>query len=515
VNAWQGPFKKGPAMKGRGVPMRIKRKFIRFLMLFGLISVPSMAQEPGQKCLPGTNCPQQENSCPPGTVCPQKKGKITIAPETVVVTAGFQEGAVTLEPTKTVIDLAKFESSGSVDRVEDVLKHITGIDIIQGTGGADPQQVVMMRGFDDSRFQVAVDGRPVTAPTAGADTFVDWSSLTMGNIERIEIIRGSASARYENSAGGIINIITKKGIREKNEVPKVSAESSYSSFNTWTTRGTISGGVSRLGYFVNFGNRSSDGFLRNNYYDGMDYSGRLDYALPKKGSVSASYKRSDLELGYPVVNSSASKYTSSFDPDYPFVPDDADTIRMGRLISYPGGKSYKVKKATHLDLTYSQPIRNSELSFKFFKDYGSEDSYSYQLASGKLSQAFSGQGDRSESTFGVMADYQMNFWARHSLTLGYSQRRMEVANTPDIYRIQGGYIEDQYALTNKLTLNMGLRYMHVREYSYAYKAPGESTSTRHRIYTKLFLPKFTATYHFNPTTEVFVSVNRDYHFPGC
>jgi hypothetical protein len=57
--------------------------------------------------------------------------------------------------------------------------------------------------------------------------------------------------------------------------------------------------------------------------------------------------------------------------------------------------------------------------------------------------------------------------------------------------------------------------MYVREYTYPYKAPGETTSTRHLIYTKLLLPKFTATYHFNPATEVFVSVNRDYHFPGC
>jgi len=490
-----------------------------FLMLSCLFYLQASAQEPGQKCPPGTICSQQEENCPPGTVCPQKnKERITLAPETVVVTAGFQDGAVTLEPTKTVINVSKFDSGGSVDRVEDVLKHITGIDVIQGTGGADPQQVVLMRGFDDSRFQVAIDGRPMTAPTAGADTFVDWSSLTMGNIERIEIIRGSASARYENSAGGIINIITKKGAKNDSRLPKASADSAYSSFNTWTTRGAISGGISKLSYLVNVGSRSSDGFLRNNYYDGMDYSGRLDYALPGKATLSASYKRSDLEVGYPVVNSPDSKFTTSFDPDYPIVRDDADTIRMGRLISYPGGKSDKIKKATHLDVTYTQPFGNTNLAIKYFKDYGSEDSYSYQLSSatgGKLTQTLSGQGDRKESTFGVMFDYQMNLWSKHSLSIGYSQRRMEVHNTPDIFRIQGSYIEDQYAVTKKLTLNLGLRYMYVREYTYAYKAPGETSSTRHHVYTKLPLPKFTATYHFNAATEAFVSVNRDYHFPGC
>jgi outer membrane receptor protein involved in Fe transport len=459
--------------------------------------------------------PNKEANCAPGANCPTKK--LELKPETIVVTTGFQDGAVTLEPTMTVIDMSKFESSSSVDRVEDVLKHMTGIDVIQGTGGADPQQVIMMRGFDDSRFQVAINGRPITAPTAGADTFVDWSSLTAGDIERIEIIRGSASARYENSTGGIINIITKKGKKEASYAPKSTIDMSYSSFNTWNTRGTVSGGAGRLGYFINFGNRKSDGYLRNNYWDGMDYSGRLDYTLPWKGAISTSFKRSELEHGYPVVNDPRSAL-SNYDSDYPTVLYDADTIRMSRLMSYAGGKSFKVKKAAHFDISYDQPLGNSNLSLKLFQDRGSEDSYSYQLNSAtgtKLAQTFSGQRDRKERTGGGMFDYQMNFWSKHSVSIGYSHRRMQVHNMPDLYRIQGGYIEDQYAVTNKLTLNMGLRYMHVREYSYAYKDPGKTLSYRHLIWTKEWLPKFTATYKFNADTEIFASVNRDYHVPGC
>jgi outer membrane receptor protein involved in Fe transport len=507
----------------------MKNCSIMALLLCLLCFQAALAQEPEQKCPPGTDCSKVEAKCPTGTKCPEKaKPKLTISPQSITVTA-FQDGAVALEPTMTVIDMTKFEASGSVDRVEDVLKHMTGIDVIQGTGGADPQQMIMMRGFDDSRFQVAIDGRPITAPTAGADTFVDWSSLTTGDIEKIEIIRGSASARYENAAGGVINIITKRGQRGTTLAPRVSVDASYSSFNTLNTRGTMSGGAGHLGYLINFGNRKSDGFLRNNYWDGMDYSGRLDYSLPWKGLVSASFKRSELDQGYPVVNDpsvSLTGYVYTYDPDAPLVQKDADSLRMGRLLSYPGGKSYKIKKKAQFDLSYDQPLGNSNLSLKYFQDRGSEDSYSYQLSSpisktapiqtyqgSKLGAAFA--GDRKEKTFGVMLDYQMNFWARHSLSIGYSQRRMEVHNTPDIYRIQGGYIEDQYALTNKLTLNMGLRYMHVREFSYAYKDPGTTLSYRHKIYTKEWLPKFTATYQFNPETEVFASVNRDYHLPGC
>jgi outer membrane cobalamin receptor len=487
-----------------GAFMCVFRWFAKYLMLGCLLCCQSViAQDTEQKCPPGAKCPEKE------------KPKYEITPETITVTTSFQDGAVTLEPTKTVIDMTKFESSSSVDRIEDVLKHVAGIDIIQGTGGVDPQQVVLMRGFDDSRFIVAMDGRPITAPTAGADTFVDWSSLTMGDIDRIEIIRGAASARYENAAGGVINIITKKGKRGDRLAPKVFADSSYSSFNTVTTRGTISGGVGDLGYFINFGTRNSDGFLRNNYYDGMDYSGRLNYALPNKGRLSASFKRSDLEHGYPVVNNPNSKYTKSYDSNYPLVKDDADTLRMGRLVSYPGGRSFKVRKAAHLDIGYDQPIGNTNLSLKLFGDRGSEDSYSYQLSGTKLSQTFSGQNDRKESVWGALLDYQINLWARNTLSVGLSHRRMGVVNNDDSFRISGAYIEDQYSVTRKLTLNLGIRFMAVREYSYAYKGPGDTASYRHRVFTKLVLPKFTATYHFDSATEAFFSVNQDYHLPGC
>jgi outer membrane receptor protein involved in Fe transport len=472
-----------------------------------------VAQDTGQS-------PKKEENCPEGANCPQKAKKPELKPETIIVTAGFQDGAVALEPTKTVIDVTKYEQSNSIDRVEDILRNMAGIDVINGTGGADPQQMIMMRGFDDSRFQVAIDGRPVTAPTAGADTYVDWSSLTMGNIEKIEIIRGAASARFENSAGGVINIITRKGKRGDNLTPKATAETAYSSFNTVTTRGMINGGISNLGYIFNFGSRNSDGSLRNNYWDGVDYSGRLDYALPNKAGLSASFKRNDLEYGYPVVNSPTSRFTKSYDSNYPIVSDDADTLRIGRLIAYPGGKSLKIRKETHFDAGYDQPIGNTKLSLKYFMDRGSEDSYSYQLTSptkGPLVQTFSGQAPRQERVWGAMLDYQLNIWANHAISVGLSHRRMGVEDNKDSFRISGAYLEDQVAVTNKLILNLGVRLMAVREMGYAYADPGvvPAVTYRHKIFTRRVLPKFTASYHFNPTTEVFFSANKDYHLPGC
>lgn len=443
--------------------------------------------------------------------CPGCPPREEIKLEEVVVT-GFHGGEVTITPTKTIIDVEKFEKSGSVERVEDILKHLTGIDVFSSSTVADPQQFILMRGFDDSRFTIAIDGRPITAPTAGADTFVDWSSLTTGDIEKIEIIRGASSALYENSQGGIINIITKKGKKRDTLIPKISLSGDYSRFDTHSERIAVEGGIGNLGYFINFGHKESDGYLRNNYWRGKDASVRLNYLFPFKGNVTLSYKFSEMDMGYPVVNDPS---RANYDPSYPTVPEDTDTLRKFRTIAYPGGESRKERESHHLDFIFEQPIWKGGLKLQLYETIGSEDSWWYALSAGKLIQNFSGGDARKEKQYGGILQYHLDLWKNHSLTVGYDHRRMEVANKEDLWRIHAGYFEDRWLITPKLSLTLGLRYVHSRELTYEYADPGTTTKYRHKIKTDLWLPKSTLSYRITPETEVFVSVNRDYHLPGC
>ena len=397
----------------------------------------------------------------------------------VFVTA-FHGGAVTITPTKTVIDVEEFNKRGSVDRVEDILMHLTGIDVMRSSSGADPQQIIMMRGFDDSRFTIAIDGRTITAPTAGADTYVDWSSLTTGDIEKIEVIRGGASAQYENSQGGVINIITKKGRKRDRLMPKVTLMSDYSRYNTFTARSTIDGGVGDLTYFLNAGYKESDGYLRNNDYDGYDYSARLTYTFPFDGRLTVAAKGSYLDLGYAVVNDPDAQLTDDYDSDYPIVPEDADTIRRYRSISYPGGDNYKEKKAIHKDIGFEQPLPRSMVKLQLYETRGEKDSYYYSPAKDKegvlyLKQGFSGDDARKEKQVGGRLQYRMDFWDNNSLIVGYDQRRMDVKSTPDVWRMEAGYFEDTWQITPKISTLLGLRYANIREKTYAYSdEEGES-----------------------------------------
>jgi len=515
---------------------RFWRLFFTFIFFTSLLwCQPVFSAGPPEDC---PDCDKKE----------QKEQKKLTLPE-VLVTA-FHGGSVTITPTKTVIDIKKFDKAAPVDRLEDVLQQMVGIDV-KRSSSVDPQQMIMMRGFDDSRFTVAIDGRPINAPTAGADTFVDWSSLTTGDIEKIEIIRGASSARYESSQGGIINLITKKGKSASNSMkPNVRLKSSYSSFDTQTYNASVDGSlrneeIPNLGYSFTYGYKTSDGYLLNNSWWGKNYSLKLNYELPAQGNISASWRDSFVHVGYPVVNDPNISFVNANPADnadiiaaraaynhrYPKVSDGADSLRRGRLVSYPGGDSYKDKRGSHLDLHYDQPIGNTTLMLTVFKTTSAENSWSYQrksVTSDDLVQTYNGYNPpidyklaydaRKENQIGGMIDYRMDLWDNNTLTIGYSQRRMEVAqyDRDDLWRIHGAYFEDMLAVTDKLTLNTGLRYVLTRELTYPYKDPGSSAAAyRHKIKTELWLPKLTVTYRFTPDTEAFVSANRDFHYPGC
>ncbi|MDR3192371.1 MAG: TonB-dependent receptor plug domain-containing protein, partial [Treponema sp.] len=67
---------------------------------------------------------------------------------------------------------------------------------------------IQMQGMGEGRVLFLVDGRRVTGRIAQR---LDGETMPLGNVERIEIVRGPQSALYgSDGIGGVINIITKK-----------------------------------------------------------------------------------------------------------------------------------------------------------------------------------------------------------------------------------------------------------------------------------------------------------------
>ena len=452
--------------------------------------------------------------------CPDCHGSDTAAPEKIklddVFVHAFGGGAVTYTPTSTIVDIDKYVKASRVERVEDVLMNIAGIDVMKSAGTPDPQAAILMRGFDDSRFIVAINGRPLTGSTGKANTSIDWSSLTLADIEKIEVIRGGASAAYESAEGGVINIITKKGTTRDTFIPKLTLtqdasltlenDNPYSS----STRITADGGKGPLTYFLNFGYQSDEGYLKNNRSRGRDYSWTVTYQFPFEGVLRLSQKVSELDRQNFVVNWPG---VVGYDPDYPLVPEDADTFRnRGISYDYPGSRIYKERRTTHHDVSFDQPIMGTNLHLYFYNTLNEDDDF-YVTAKGV--QQFWGGRLQDEKHVGGGAKWTLEPFKDNSLTLGYNYKETEAREMPDIFQVHAGYVEDFWRINEKWETKAGLRVSKVRQAPYPYQLPGEEGRSRHPFDEWLVLPKFALTYNIRPETSVYASVAKDYDLPGC
>lgn len=78
---------------------------------------------------------------------------------------------------------------------------------IQLDGGVPAGAGVQVRGFDSRRVLILVDGQPVAGRINGN---FDLSRLSLGSVERVEVVKGPQSILYGSEAmGGVINIITR------------------------------------------------------------------------------------------------------------------------------------------------------------------------------------------------------------------------------------------------------------------------------------------------------------------
>ncbi|KAB1540298.1 TonB-dependent receptor [Klebsiella pneumoniae] len=74
-------------------------------------------------------------------------------------------------------------------------------------------------------LRIYVDGIPATMPDGQGQT----SNIDIGRVDTIEVLRGPFSALYGNSSGGVINVTSQTGTQP----PTVEASSYYGSFGTW------------------------------------------------------------------------------------------------------------------------------------------------------------------------------------------------------------------------------------------------------------------------------------------
>jgi iron complex outermembrane receptor protein len=91
---------------------------------------------------------------------------------------------------------------------QDLLREIPGIELprTSSTVGGNAQ-IVSIRGVDEGRTAVLLDGVPLTDAWG---EWVDWDRAPKGSIERVEVLEGGGSNLYGNGAmGGVISLFSR------------------------------------------------------------------------------------------------------------------------------------------------------------------------------------------------------------------------------------------------------------------------------------------------------------------
>lgn len=152
----------------------------------------------------------------------------------------------------TLISSEQIKNSGA-NTMAELLSQQEGIFIV-GTGQNPGQlQSIFTRGANSNQTVILVDGVKICDPSS-TDNGINLSELSLANIDRIEIVRGSHSTLYGSSAiGGVINIITKT---KQTPGLHVDAETKAGMFGSGTFLSSENVGLNyttKSGFYVNVG----------------------------------------------------------------------------------------------------------------------------------------------------------------------------------------------------------------------------------------------------------------------
>ena len=183
--------------------------------------------------------------------------------------------------------------------LSEVLSRSAGLQM-SSNGGLGKQSGLFVRGTESRHLLLLVDGVRYGSSTAGSATL---DNIPLGIIERIEVLKGPASALYGSDAvGGVVQVFTKQG--SKGFHP--SASVTLGSYGHRAATGGLSGGTDVLTYALNFGTVREKGFSATNPKvafgghnpdnDGFDQdsvSGSMHWAFAPDWSTNVHFTQAD------------------------------------------------------------------------------------------------------------------------------------------------------------------------------------------------------------------------------
>jgi len=359
--------------------------------------------------------------------------------EQIVVTASKREQSLQEVPVSvSVMEAGEIKLRNSLT-IDDALRYIPGVNItgfqvnVRGSSGYS-------RGAG-SRVLMLLDGIPFIAGDSGE---LNFESIPVGQVDRIEVVKGASSALYGSSAlGGVINIITKP----ISEIPETDVRNYVGFYNRptynewrWTDKRRWFNGqsisharkVGDLGMVLFFSRQVDDGYRLN------DYRRRYNFYVKTREDFSQS---SSLTLNFGLLYQYGGQFLYWRNLDSALIPpilQQNDNVKSTRY--YVNG-TYKDVLSDNIFFTAKALWYHNDWGFETIHGYGRAESMS--------------DGFRAEALSTILLDNV------HTLTAGV-EGNMDFI-TGDMFSDQaiGGfavYGQDEMKLLEELSLTVGARF---------------------------------------------------------
>ena len=391
----------------------------------------------------------------------------------------------------TVITGEQLEKN-QVRFVADALRQVPGFAVSR-TGSVGGFTQVRVRGSEANHLLVMIDGVEVSETSAGE---VDFGSLLVDDVDRIEVLRGPQSAFWgSNATAGVVNIITKRGERN-GFTTDVRSEAG--------TDGTFLGGVALRGGGENYDVALSGTFRRT---DGFNIS---DFGTEKDGDRNATLNgKFTVDLSPDLTVDGTVRYVDQRnefdDQDFSFPPGPTQGLVIDTDDETALREFFGSVGATHISfdgaLTQKARFTGSDTMREYFTD-GSETS--------------SNEGNRYTGNY--QATYQFDtpgmLDARHQFTGGYEWERETFApshltetfnrKTNSLIGEYRGEFLDQIYINAGVRQDFNDRFEDAATWSLsgAWKIPGRATRLHASVGTGVTNPTFFEQFGFVPDTFV-------------
>ena len=361
----------------------------------------------------------------------------------------------------TVINREQIEQSG-LREVPELLRRMAGVHVTNLTGSPDGYSMEV-RGFNDgggggSSTLVLVDGRRINEPDSSN---VDWSRIRLDNIERIEIVRGPASAAWgDNAIGGVVQIFTRRGKGDATATLKGNF-GSYDNYGGSLYAGGTQGPVTASLF--------ADGLDSDNYRDRSDY-----WSAKFEGNVR-------VELGENLSVAVSGGYLED-ERERPGALSRTQIDMLGRRAANPDTIGDELNRERfHVDGRIEwTPRKNMLFTLRpYYQERDDDGQITSVVTWPPPEHPVAFLADTNIETFGVNPQGQIDHkwsWGKNRLIFGSDILRDDIrrddtsfntdtglpefapSNKKTERRIYAGYVQDELQIGKQVTLSAGLRY---------------------------------------------------------